>query len=83
MYTIDVKLETLGSLVDTKDLYQALAEFKSMDFLPSETKRYLAFKIRESCKDMAKTAKYVQEQMDLMDPQPKKRRTKVSSGKGA
>lgn len=71
-----MKVETLGSLVDTKDLYQALAEFKTMGFLPPETKSYLAFKIRETCNDMAKTAKYVREQMDAMDPPPPKKRLK-------
>lgn len=77
-----MKVETLGYLVDTKDLYLALAEFKTLQILPEESKRFLAFQIRRACREMKKAAIYVEEQMNAMDPpKPRKKRVKSSSGK--
>lgn len=72
----------MGHLVDTKDLFQALAEVKS-DILPKETKTYLAYQIRETCRMMREAAKHVEERIDLFDPPPPKPRRKPKARRAA
>lgn len=62
-----MKVETMGPLVDLKDLYQALAEVRS-DNLPKESRAYLLFKIRETCQSLQATAKFVKRRIDALDP---------------
>lgn len=65
-----MKIDTLDSLVATADLYRALAEIR-LNITPLETRQFLIYKIRKTCKEMRDTANYVEKRLP---PKPKKGR---------
>lgn len=74
-----MKIDTLAPLVDVQPLYDALAEMKS-NLIDDEDRRYLLHKIQRSCAALARTAKYVKEQLGEVEPlvkSPSKRARKT------
>lgn len=80
-----MKVGTFEPLVDLTDLYKALSELKTGGYVPSEAQQYLAFKIRQACQDLKKTATHVEARLKEIEgtlqltPPPKKRRRKAQS----
>lgn len=60
-------------LVDTQDLFHALAEVKA-DITTKEARTFLLYKIRDACRQMRESAKYVEERINEYDPPPAKPR---------
>jgi hypothetical protein len=56
-----MKIDTMAPLVDTKPLYEALAELKDQRGLYSKAaKRFLLAKLKKSVKELRDTAKHLE-----------------------
>lgn len=70
-----MKIGTMEPLVDTKDLFQALAEVRA-DITTKEARTFLLHKLREACRQMRETAKHVEGRLNEYDPPPPKAKRK-------
>lgn len=61
---LQVKIDTLGPLLDTKPIYEALAEFKDQsDLYDATTKNFLRAKLKATIRELRSTATYLEEQL--------------------
>ncbi len=71
-----MKIDTLESMLDTRPLYEALAELSSYnDIMPKSTRRFLIARMRYSIRSLRSTLRHVEERLDETAPRkPRKLR---------
>ena len=59
-----MKIETLGRLVDTMPVYEALAELTTRsDFYDAATKAFLLAKLKDTIRDLHQTSKHIDQRV--------------------
>lgn len=71
-----MKVETLGWLVDIQPIYQALIELKSgSDDLSVETKKFLRFKLEAEIQHLSGATVYLRKQLQELDSTSRNRKS--------